>query len=149
MRTFAAAVLAILMVAGTSSIARQDDPNLSTLLEQYQAAWNKGDAKALASLYVQDAVRMQPEGAAVVGRPAIEQLFVKNFNGPWKGTKLTLKAGKTQEISRDVRIQDGTWEVSGGPDGVQRGRYLNTVVRDGATWKLASVAPVPDTPPAK
>lgn len=144
MRTFVAGVLAMLAMAGAA--AGQDDPNLDKLLQEYQAAWNAGDAKRLASLYSQNAMRLRPDGAAVAGRAAIEQLFVENFQGDWKGTKLTLKAGKTQEIAPNVRIQEGSYEVSGGAGGPQSGRYLNTVIREGGDWKLASVAPIPEQP---
>ena len=146
MRTLVVSALAVLLLAGSGAVAQQNDPNLEKLLEQYQMAWNKGDAKALAALYTQTALRLPPEGPAVSGRAAIEKLFVQNFQGAWKGTKLTLKAGRTQEVAPNVRIQAGTYEVSGGTAGPQRGRYLNTAVREGNDWKLASVAPVPDTP---
>ena len=125
------------------------DPDLAKLLDQYQSAWNKGDAKALAALYTQNALRMQTTGAALAGRAAIEQFFVQSFAGPWKGTKLVLKAGRTERVNADVRVQEGTFEVTGGTGAPQRGRYMNTVVREGTEWKLASVAPVPETPPAK
>jgi uncharacterized protein (TIGR02246 family) len=146
MRTLVVSALAVLLFAGSGAVARQNDPNLDKLLEQYQMAWNKGDAKGLAALYTQTALRLPPEGPAVSGRAAIEKLFVQNFQGAWKGTKLTLKAVRTQEVAPNVRIQEGTYEVAGGADGPQRGRYMNTVVREGNDWKLASVAPVADTP---
>lgn len=149
MKTLVAGVLAVVMLAGAGVSARQADPDLDSLLQQYQSAWNKGDAKSLAALYSQNAVRMQPTGAPLVGRAAIEQYFVQGFAGTLKGTKLSLKAGGTQRVNADVRIMEGTYEVTGGTGAPQRGRYLNTVVREGGQWKLASVAPVADTPAAK
>jgi len=149
MKTLVAGVLAVVMLAGAGASARQSDPDLDPMLEQYQSAWNKGDGKSLAALYSQDAVRMQPTGAPLMGRAAIEAFFVQGFAGPMKGTKLSLKAGRTQRVNADVRIQEGTYEVTGGTGAPQRGRFLNTVLREGGQWKLASVAPVPDTPPAK
>jgi uncharacterized protein (TIGR02246 family) len=149
MKTLVAGVLAVVMLVGAGASARQADPDLDALLQQYQSAWNKGDAKSLAALYSQNAVRMQPTGASLMGRAAIEKFFVDSFAGVWKGTKLTLKAGATQRVNADVRVQEGTFEVSGGTGAPARGRYLNTVVREGGQWKLASVAPVADTPPAK
>lgn len=149
MKTAVAGILAVVMLAGAGVGARQTDPDLAKLLEQYQLAWNKGDATALAALYTQNALRMQTTGAPLAGRAAIEKFFAQSFAGAWKGTKLVLKAGRTERITADVRIQEGTFEVTGGTGARQRGRYLNTVVREGTEWKLASVAPVPETPPAK
>lgn len=149
MKTVLAGVLALVLLAGAGASARQADPELDPLLTQYQSAWNKGDAKSLAALYSQNALRMQPTGAPLMGRAAIEQFFIQSFAGAWKGTKLNLKAVATQRVNADVRIQEGTFEVTGGTGAPQRGRYVNTVVREGGQWKLASVAPISDTPPAK
>ena len=149
MKTLVAGILAVVMLAGAGVGARQNEPDIKQLTEQYQTAWNKGDAKALASLYSQNALRMQPTGAPLVGRAAIEQSFVQNFAGPWKGSKLALTVGRVQQINADVRLQEGTYEVTGGTGGPTRGRYLNTIVRESGAWKLAAVVPVPDTPPAK
>lgn len=144
MRTFAASAIAVLLLTGAGAIARQSDPDVDKMIEQYQMAWNKGDAKALAALYSTNAMRLRPDGPALAGRAAIEKAFVQNFQGDWKGTKLTLKAGRTQDISATVKIQEGTFEVTGGAGAPQRGRYLNTMIREGNEWKLASVAPIPE-----
>ncbi|MBA3637892.1 MAG: SgcJ/EcaC family oxidoreductase [Acidobacteria bacterium] len=149
MKALVAGVLALVLLAGAGASARQSDPDLDALMEQYQWAWNKGDAKSLASLYGQNAIRMQTTGAPLMGKAAVEEFFVQAFAGPMKGTRLSLKAGRTQRVNADVRIQEGTYEVTGGTGAPQRGRFLNTVVREGGQWKLASVAPVPDTPPVK
>jgi uncharacterized protein (TIGR02246 family) len=149
MKTLVVSALAVVLLTGAAATARQSDPDLTRFTEQYQAAWNKGDAKALAALYSQNAMRAQPNAAPLVGRAAIEQFFVKSFAGDWKGTKLTVKQGRSQEATPEIRIQEGTWEVSGGAGGPQRGRYLNTVMREGGEWRLLSVSTVPDTPPAK
>ena len=149
MKALVAGVLAVIVLAGAGASARQTDPDFDRLVEQYQSAWSKGDAKGLAALYSQNAIRMQITGAPLMGKAAIEQFFVQAFAGAWKGTRLSLKAGLTQSVNADVRIQEGPFEVTGGTGAPQRGRYVNTVVREGGQWKLASVAPVPDTPPAK
>lgn len=149
MRTLVVSALAIVLLTGAAATGRQNDPDLNRLIEQYQTAWNKGDAKALGALYSQNAMRTQTNGAPLAGRAAIEQFFAKNFAADWKGTKLTLKTGRTQEVNPEIRIQEGTFEVSGGTGGPQRGRYLNTVMREGGEWRLLSVAAIPDTPPAK
>lgn len=145
MKTIVAVALAVLLAAA-GAVARQGDPDVNRLLEQYQTAWNKGDAKAIAALYSQNALRMRTDAEPLVGRAAIEQMFVQSFAGDWKGTKLTLKAGRTQKVTADVSLHEGTFEVAGGTGAPQRGRYLNTLVREGGEWKLASVAAVPETP---
>jgi uncharacterized protein (TIGR02246 family) len=82
-------------------------------------------------------------------KQAIEQFYTQNFAGPAKGTTLVVNQGQTQSIGNDVRVQEGTWRLTGGKDGPQAGRYLNTMVRQDGTWRLAALATIPDPPPAK
>lgn len=146
MRNFVGGMLAIMVLACATTLGQQPDPALDQLLTQYQASWAKGDAKGLASLYTTNAVRMGPDGP-VFGRQAIQTLFEQNFAGPWKGTKVTLTAGRLESLSADVRLHEGTFEVSGGTGAPQKGRFLNTLVRQGKEWKIAGLAPIPQTPP--
>lgn len=142
-------VLAAVIMTGVSAVAQKRDADVDQLMAQYQAAWNKGDAKGLAALYSQNSLRIGSDGEPLSGKAAIEQSFVKNFGGPWKGTKLTLKPGRTENVTADVRLQEGTYELTGGAAGPQRGRYLNTLVRQDGQWRIAAVAAIPQTAPSK
>jgi uncharacterized protein (TIGR02246 family) len=143
--TAAAAFLTI-----TVALAAQTaDPEIAKLITQYQAGYNKNDGKALAAMYTADALRLGPTGQLITGRAAIEKDYLANFAGPFKGTKLTLRPGRTQVVKPDVALIEGTYEVAGGAAPV-KGRYVNTVVRDGGQWRLASVVTIPEpAPPAK
>lgn len=132
MRTLVVSALAIVLLTGAAATGRQSDPDLNRLIEQYQTAWNKGDAKTLGALYSQNAMRTQTNGAPLAGRAAIEQFFAKNFAADWKGTKLTLKTGRTQEVNPEIRIQEGTFEVSGGTGGPQRSSDVAN--EEGGCW---------------
>lgn len=140
-------LLAVVMLAGSGMLAQQQDADMDRLVQQYMSAWNKGDANALAALYAENAMRTAPD-QMVVGKQAIQAFHAKNLAGEAKGTRLTVKPGRTQSVDADVRVQEGTWEITGGT-GPQRGRYLNTVVRQGGEWKIAAIATIPETPPAR
>jgi uncharacterized protein (TIGR02246 family) len=148
---------AALFVAGLQPAAAQaKDPALDKLAADWTAAFAKGDAKALAGLYTENAVRVTPEGGRVVGRNAIEQEFVSNFAGPWKGARITISVGAIQAVSAEVAVNEGSFEVSGlhTPDGKPappvKGHYLNTIVKKGGAWMLASNAAVaPAAAPAR
>ena len=149
-----AALLAILSAGLAPASAQTKDPALDKLVADWTAAFAKGDAKALASLYTETAVRTSQEAGTMVGRAAIEKEFVANFAGPWKGATITIKVGSTHPVGTDIAVNEGTWEVSGtGPDGkpmTLRGTYLNTIVKKAGAWVLASNAAVPLAPaPAK
>jgi uncharacterized protein (TIGR02246 family) len=140
-------VALVVTVLGFPTMARaqQADPDLQKLVDQYQQAFNKGDANAIAAVYTTDALRIGSDGQLLTGRDAIHKAYEREFAGPLKGGKLTIRPGRTVNVSQDVRVQEGTAEVSGTSAGPMRSRYLNTFVRQGGQWRAASVTIVPET----
>jgi uncharacterized protein (TIGR02246 family) len=126
-----------MVFAGVGIQAQGADPDLAALPEQYQSAWNKGDAQGVAALYAERAIRIG-EGGPLHGRQAIQGSIEKMFAGRYKGAKTSIKPGRTESVSTDVRVQEGTYEITGGQAGSQRGYYLNTYVREGGQWKIAA-----------
>jgi uncharacterized protein (TIGR02246 family) len=141
--------IAALLILGTSSIAGAQtiDPDAQKLVGQYQAAYNKGDVKALTALYTADATRLGPDGQLLKGRAAIEKSYVDAFAGALKGSTLTLQQGATQGVTADVKVIEGRYATAGGSP--VKGRYVNTMVKQSGTWLLATVVTVPDPPAAK
>jgi uncharacterized protein (TIGR02246 family) len=139
------AVAVVVLIGFTSApLAQAPDADVQKLTQQYQEAFNKGDAKALAALYATDAFRLGPDGQFQAGRDAIQKHYMTGFEGPVKGAKLTLKPGKIQKLPGDVLLSEGTYEVTGAPDAAPRGRYVNTLVRQQGQWRLAGVTVVPE-----
>ena len=132
------------------------DSEMQKLADEYMAAWNKGDAKAVAALHARDAIQITPEGRVNVGRAEIEKSLQEAFAGSSKGARLMARMGRTSQISADVRTSEGTYEITGltaQPDaarapGAVRGRFLNTLVREGGRWLIASSAIIPELPTA-
>jgi uncharacterized protein (TIGR02246 family) len=129
------------------------NPEIQKTTDAFVSAWAKGDAKSLAALHAENAIRSTPEGLIQVGRSAIEKSFSDAFAGPLKGTTLVVKAGEERTINPDVVVASGTYEVSGGnmpPGAATKGIYVNTLVRQGGRWLVVSSAPVGvAAPPAK
>jgi uncharacterized protein (TIGR02246 family) len=148
MKEILGCVVALAIIAGSSLAAQQKDPEMDRIVQQYLAAWNKADVKALVGLYADNSMRTGPTTDVVVGKPALQKYYEASFATTAKGTTLTVNQGRTQNVSADVRVQEGTWVVAGGA-APQRGRYMNTMVRVGGAWRLAAVVAIPDTPPAK
>lgn len=147
----AVSVMALAATLAAPAWAQAKDPALDKLAADWAAAFAKGDAKTLAGYYTDNAVRMTPEAGTVVGRAAIEKEFAANMAGPWKGAKITIRLGSTQPVGADIAVNEGTWEVSGatGPDGkplTLKGNYLNTIVKKGGVWMIASNAAAPPAP---
>lgn len=145
MHRYLAAVIVVFAVAlGGPLVAQKPDAETEVLTRTYEQAFNKGDAKALGALYAKEAVRMNPDGQMLYGQAAIEKHWATLFQGEGKGAKLALKSGRMQQVSPDVRIIEGTYEVTGGKM-PGSGRYVNTVVREGGQWRLASVVVMAET----
>ena len=135
----AIAALGLSLVGSAQTV----DPALQKIPDDYQAAFDKADAKAVAALYAADALRIGPSGELQTGRPAIEKEYTAAFAGPLKGLKLTLRQNASKSVTADVALIQGTDEVTGGA-AATKGRYLNTVKREAGHWLLASVVTVPD-----
>ena len=88
--------IAAIVLVGMSAVvsAQKADPDAQKLADQYTAAFNKGDAKALIALYAAAATRLGPDGQLLTGRAAIEKNYADGFAGALKGTKLTLEPGQ-------------------------------------------------------
>lgn len=147
-----AAVSAVLIAGSAPAWAQAKDPALDKLAADWSAAFAKGDAKTLASLYTDDAVRSSQEAGTTVGRAAIEKEFAANFAGPWKGATIKIMIGSRHPIGADIMVNEGTWVVSGtGPDGkpmTMKGMYVNTLVKRGGAWLIAGNAAIPEAPAA-
>lgn len=147
--------MAFLGLGLTIASAQTKDPAMDKLAADWTAAFAKGDAKALAALYTENAIRVT-QGGKVIGRSAIEKEFTAMLAAPLKGAKINIQVGSSQHVSPDVAVNEGTYEVTGvlAPDGKPapplRGSYLNTVVKKGGAWVIASDADVAPPPaPAK
>jgi uncharacterized protein (TIGR02246 family) len=146
---------AVLTTGLGSALAQAKDPALDKLAADWTAAFARADAKALASLYTENGIRITPEGGKVLGRSAIEKEFASNFAGPWKGAKIKINVGSIAPVSPDIAVNEGTYEVTGvtAPDGKPvpplKGSYINTIVKKNGAWVLASNAAVLPAPPLK
>ena len=116
-----------------------DEKALRELHREFVAAYNKGDAEALAAFYAPDADFVGIKGDTYHGRAEIEKRTA-NFFAQNKGLKLKSPFGSLRFITPDVAISDRSEELTPtgdrGPGGV-----LATVVyvkRDGK-WLQASV----------
>jgi uncharacterized protein (TIGR02246 family) len=116
-----------------------DEKALRELHQAFVAAYNKGDAEAVAAFYAPDADFVGIRGNTYHGRAEIEKR-TSNFFAQTKGAKLKSPFGSLRFICPDVAISDRSEELTptagNGP-----GKLQATVVyvkRDGK-WLQASV----------
>jgi uncharacterized protein (TIGR02246 family) len=112
------------------------------------AAFNKGDARAVAAFWTEDADYVDQVGREYKGRAAIEKLYEKVFAGR-KGAKLAIYVTSTKVASPDVVLEGGITEVTpadGGPS--TAARFSAVLVKKDGQWYLQSVRDAVAHPPS-
>jgi uncharacterized protein (TIGR02246 family) len=124
------------------------EPGKGKRADEFIAAFNKGDAKAVAEFWLPDGDYIDQSGREIKGRAAIEKLYEKVFAGQ-KGAKLSVTVTSAHMVSDDVGLEDGITEVTpadGGPGAVAR--FSAVLVRKDGVWYFASVRDAVAVPPS-
>jgi uncharacterized protein (TIGR02246 family) len=131
-----AMVLGWLSFAAAPVLA-QDKAAIEKLNEAWTAAFNKGDAAAVAAMYTEDASVLPPGGEMVKGRAGIEA-FWRQAAQQMSDAKLTtvdvlpLGPGAAREIGTV------TLKTKNQPSQQIAGKYVVVWLKVGADWKLAT-----------
>jgi uncharacterized protein (TIGR02246 family) len=116
--------------------------------QEFIAAFNKGDAKAVASFWTPDATYVDQVGHEYKGRAAIEKVYEKLFAAR-KGAKLAIHITSDKRLSPDVSIQDGVTEVTPAEGGASTAaRFTAVLVKKDGEWYLQSVRDSVPHPPS-
>jgi uncharacterized protein (TIGR02246 family) len=116
-----------------------DEAAIRKAVEAYVAAFNQGDAKALAAMWSSEAVYTNPlSGEQVVGREAIEKQFAAIF-AEAKGIKLEAKTDSLQFVSPNVAVEQGTAKVIRPDQAPEESEYTAVYVKREGQWLLDRV----------
>ncbi len=108
-------------------------------IESYVAAFNRGDAMALAALWSPEAVYTSPlSGVQVVGRAEIEQQFAAMFADA-KGAKLEATTEAIQFVSPNVAVEQGTAKLILPDQAPEESEYTAVYVKRDGQWLLDRV----------
>ena len=116
--------------------------------EAFIAAFDKGDAKAVAAFWTPDGDYVEETGRHLKGREEIEKAFTEFF-AENKGLKVRIHTESLRFVTPDVAVEDGITSVSepdGGPP--SRDRYTVVHVKKDGEWRLSSVRDAPYAPPS-
>lgn len=116
-----------------------DEAAIRKSVESYVAAFNKGDAKALAALWSPEAVYTNPaSGEQVVGREAIAKQFGEIFADA-KKSKLEAKTDSIRFVSPNVAVEQGTAKVIRPEQAPDESEYTAVYVKRDGQWLLDRV----------
>jgi uncharacterized protein (TIGR02246 family) len=117
-------------------------------VQEFLAAFNRGDAKAVAGFWTPEGEYVDAVGNHYKGRTALEKLYRKVFTAN-KGAKLTITVISVRMVGTDVALEDGITEVTpaeGGPPSVAR--FLAVAVKRDGEWYFESVQDSIARPPS-
>jgi len=115
------------------------DKAIMKLVDSYVAAFNKGDAAAVAEHWSKDGVFVnRTTGDRLVGRQAIEASFREMFADGAVG-ELQVEVESIRIIRPDVAVEDGTVRFVAQTGPVDTTSYTAIYVREQSEWKVDSI----------
>jgi uncharacterized protein (TIGR02246 family) len=107
---------------------------------EFAEAFNKGDAKAIASMFTDDAECRIADGRTFVGRAAIEKAYADFFKSN-PGTKIEVLVKSIRFPAKDMAVEEGlARQVRGPKDLPQSTPYVAIHIREDGKWKMALAA---------
>lgn len=136
----------LLTLVSTAALAA-DDQAIKDRLNEFKAAWEKDDSKAMAAQWAEDGSLYNPVGRYAQGPAEIAKLFDDEHAVMFKQSKYEIGEVKIQQVTPDVAIADVTATVVGvhTPDGAAAPDYAHHVIwvfvkKDGK-WMAAAARP--------
>jgi uncharacterized protein (TIGR02246 family) len=130
-------------LAPSRGAAEQSEKNadvaaIRTAVKSYVAAYNRGDAKAVAEHWGEDAEWVSPSGERFQGRQAIQQEMESLF-AESAGLKIEVKDSTVRLVAPAVAIEEGTVRVVVPGDAPSDSTYIAVHAKKNGQWKLESV----------
>ena len=142
-----ASLHANLLAVDAANQAAGDKDAISNNAKAFVAAFEQGNAKAIAAFWTEDGDYMDLTGRLLQGRAAIENAF-QDFFTENKGTKLRIDVISVRFVTPDTAIEDGITSLTfadGSPP--NQARYTNVHIKKNGQWFLQSVREASYTPP--
>jgi uncharacterized protein (TIGR02246 family) len=130
-------VVAGWLILGASPAVAQDRATLEKLNDAWTAAFNKGDAAAVAAMYTEDAYVLPPGAEIVKGRTAIEA-FWRQAAQQMGDAKLTVLDVLPLGRAAAREIGTVTLKTKSQPPQEVVGKYVVVWRKVGGKWKLAT-----------
>ena len=113
---------------------------------KYQQAYDRGDAKILASFYADDIDYIDQDGLEVKGRGEMEKLFMENFQAN-PGAKIAITIEEVKPLTPDVQVNRGVATVTATSGLTESTRYAAVLAKKNDGWQICQLtetaAPAP------
>jgi len=140
-------------IASTASLAvaapdTGSEAQVRARCQEFAAAWNRHDAKAMAGFWAPDGDLINPSGRMAKGRADVEKLFTDEQAGVMKGTTFTITGMTVRLLEPDIAVTDWDVEISGmqSPDGtavpVLKAHVNSVMTKKSGQWWVFAGRPV-------
>ncbi len=114
--------------------------DMETLVNDFQAAYNRGDNQALGRMFTSNAVRVNQDGSTISGSKRIAENYGNSFSTSNLQNQLTITEIKEESDTRVIVI--GTYNITGtakltGDAVASSGTYENIFIKENAVWKIS------------
>jgi uncharacterized protein (TIGR02246 family) len=148
----------IALMACLSSVvafaAGKDDAAILKTHEDFAAAWNKHDPKAMAATFTEDADLINPKGDHAHGKAEVEALLTKEQTTAMKTSQFSSDCKEGIRMIKDTAVVTCSFEVTGamGPDAKpmpnMKGIYTTVMTKVKGKWSVViGRAMIPVQPP--
>ncbi|MEO8053883.1 MAG: SgcJ/EcaC family oxidoreductase [Acidobacteriota bacterium] len=124
-----------------------EEPALRKAVDDEEAAWNRADAKGLATLLRDDATYADAFGGVARGRAEVDKRIAEVLSA-WRGTRIALKVRKIRVLKPDVALVEADEELTGwkklppgfkaDADQTLRMRLLQVFLKESGLWRVAA-----------
>lgn len=139
------AIVAILILAPCAGAADKSDSGKSpeaairATADAFVQAFNRGDAKALASHWTAHGSLTDEQGRTFKGRKAIEEQYAALFK-QHPGARIEISVTSVEVLTDTTAVEDGIAQVTSKQAGpAVAGRYTAVHVLEGGKWLMATV----------
>lgn len=138
-----------LAVARDANRDAAEEAAIRKSVQSYLAAFNRGDARAVAHHWSEQGAYVSPSGQRLQGREAIQQEFEAYF-AESTGQQIELGRPTIRFLAPNVAVEEGTARVSRRGEPPAETSYLAIHLKQKGGWKLDSVREtvVPATAPS-
>ena len=115
-----------------------DEKAIRAVDEEFVRDYNKGDSKALAALFTEDAEVIEADGDRYQGRELIEQGFADTFAAD-KGAKIAFEVEAIRFLNPDAAKEEGRSLVTPAKEAPVSRLYTVLYVKRDGRWLISSV----------
>jgi uncharacterized protein (TIGR02246 family) len=137
-------VLIAAMHAQRPAISNPAELEIRQIPQRLSLSWDQTDAKAMASLFADDADLVIPSGDVLSGRPAIQSFYQSVFEHGYRGSHAGAEV-KRVRVMGAMAIVDGAWSITGAKDAtgasrpLEQGLFTAVLEKQEGRWRVSAL----------